>query len=258
MASHIDFVHVRIDPAEAAFHTPHMRNVQGAAIGNALRSLADAAEARVAAAEANVREFCSRAAIPLVDAPCPDVAVTARWRIENGTAIERLLAHARQNDLTIMSRIAKSDGLPQDRLETVLLGSGRPLLIPAADQGTSTPETVMMCWRDTPEAVRALAVSLPILQKARRVVIVTVDEGKPQLQETLDGLSGQLGWRGIRPDVRIVPRQRRSIHDALSTTAREEGAQLLVMGGYGHRRVTELLFGGATLSFIEKPRSQFS
>jgi nucleotide-binding universal stress UspA family protein len=251
LLAHLEFLHVHVRPGEAAHHTPHVDFARGAALRNALQDLGDKAATRAAEAARHVSEFCARWKIDMVDKPRAAHAVTARWRQEEGDALQHLLLHARHNDLVIMARAAKSDGLPADRLETLLLQCGRPLLIVPAKRPLARLDTAMVCWKETPDAARAVSAAMPLLTSARRVVVVGVEEGGAPRPGALDAIVDQLAWHGVDAESRAVRRDGRSTIEVLVASAQERKADLMVMGGYGHGHAREALFGGCTQAMIE-------
>lgn len=177
--------------------------------------------------------------------------VTAQWRVEEGEPLQRLAFHARHSDLTVMGRAETPDGLPFDRLENVLVESGRPMLIAAS--GTPKPllRTVMVCWRETPHAARAVSAALPLLSRAERVVVGSVTEtGNPNAEGVPD-LIHDLQWHGMEVDPCVSPLGGISVPDRLSRMAGECGASLMVMGGYSRSPMRELMFGGCTQAVLE-------
>jgi nucleotide-binding universal stress UspA family protein len=150
-----------------------------------------------------------------------------------------------------MGRPADSDGLPEDRLETLLMGCGRPLLIAPAKAPMVALGSVMVCWKETPEAARALSAAMPLLTKAQQVIVVSIREDREPLRFALDDLVEGLAWHGIKADSNVLARDGRSTAELLFSTALAQRADLMVMGGYGHRHTRELLFGGCTQAAIE-------
>jgi nucleotide-binding universal stress UspA family protein len=250
MLAHLEFLHIHVGPGEAALHTPHVDFARGAALRNALRNLDEMAARRAALAERNVSDFCARSNIDLVEKPRASCAVTARWRQEEGDALQRLLFHARHNDLVIMARATQSDGLPPDRLETMLLQCGRPLLIVPSKRPMSALDCAIVCWKETPAAARALSAAMPLLTKAQRVIVVGVREGRAPEPGAIEDLVDQLAWHGIAADSQVLSRDGRSTEGVLFSTAQKQRADLIIMGGYSHAHAREALFGGCTQAVI--------
>jgi hypothetical protein len=91
LIAHLEFVHVHVGVAEAAVHTRHLEFARGAALRSALSDVERRAETRAVGAARNVREFCARWKVDLVEEPCLSQGVTARWRQEEGEASQRLM-----------------------------------------------------------------------------------------------------------------------------------------------------------------------
>ena len=250
LGAHLEFLHIRIHAGDAAANTPHVDFARGAALTSALDELTKQCEARARSAREIATSFCKARNIEMLDNPCAAKGVTARWRVEEGDALQQLVFHARHNDLTVMARAAKSDGLPHDRLESLLMHSGRPLLIASPRAPRSLPQTVMVCWKETPHAARALSAALPLLVKAERVVVASVSE-------TGDAMSGvaeivrELQWHGIEAGSHVCALDGLSTADRLDRIARDCGASLLVMGGYSRGPMRQVLFGGCTQATLE-------
>ena len=250
LAAHLEFLHIHVGAGEAALHTPHVAFARGAALRNALNDLAQQGESRAATAAHNVREFCARSQLDMVDKPSASKGVTARWWQEEGDALERLTFHARHHDLVVMGRATKSDGLPENQLESLLMGCGRPLLIASTVAPKALLGTVMVCWKESPDAARAISAAMPLLTKAQHVVLVSIREAADSTAEAVAEIIRQLQWHDIDADARVLSLDGRSTAELLAATARDCGATLLIMGGYGHRRARELLFGGCTQAVI--------
>ena len=250
LGGHLEFLHMRMHAGSAAANTPHVDFARGAALANALDDLTKQCEARARSAEENVVSFCKASHIEMLDEPCMGDGVTARWRMEEGDALQRLVFHARHNDLIIMARAAKSDGLPHDRLATLLMQSGRPLVIAASPAPRSLLQTVMVCWKETPHAARALSAALPLLAKAERVVVASVSEAGNDMSGVSE-IVRELQWHGIEAGSHVCALNGLSTADRLDRIARDCGASLLVMGGYSRAPTREVLFGGCTQTTLE-------
>lgn len=251
LSAHLELMHVHIGPAEAARHTPSMGYARGQAAANALVDLKRNASARADAALENVAQICARLSISLVDAPGTASGPTARWRLEEGDALDRLLKRSRSTDLLVVGRTTKANGLPASRLETLLLQSGRPIVLPGTAGPLRTIDTIVICWKECAEAARALGAARPFLRHAKRVVALSVEERAGAARPGLDELTGQLAWDGLKAEGHAVPRGARAVQETLLAEAEALGADLLVMGGYGRSPMAEILFGGCTQRVLE-------
>lgn len=252
LSAHLEFLHVRVAAADAAVHTPHVEFARGAGLSGALDALASRGKQRSMQAERHVREFCESNGIEMVGTPRVAHSVTARWRLDEGEAMQRLLFHARHSDLIVMARPSGLDGLPPDRLESLLVGCGRPLLVPPTEAPMHAVQVAMVCWKETRDAARAVSAGMPLLAKAGRVVVVSVNEDRGEtLSEPVNEIVHELAWNGIAAEANVLDRDGRSTADALFAAARAHNADLMVMGAYGHHRLREAVFGGCTRSAIE-------
>jgi hypothetical protein len=175
-AAHLQFLHIRVGLGETAQNTPHLAFASGAALRGALEELEVQTKGRCAAAVEHIHDFCTRSQIELCDAPNRLLAVTASCREEAGGALERVLFHARHNDLVVVGRASKPNGLPPDFLEHLLMGCGRPVLIAGPAPSPTVTGTIMVCWRESADAARALTAAAPFLAEAKRVVFAGVVE----------------------------------------------------------------------------------
>ena len=109
----------------------------------------------------------------------------------------------------------------------------------------------MVCWKETPDAARAVSAAMPILAKAERVVVAGESEAPNGAAEGVSAIIRELQWHGIAAGSCVCTLDGLSTAHRLVTVAEECGASLLVMGGYGHGRTREVLFGGCTQAALE-------
>lgn len=250
LSAHLDFFHVHVSVAEAARHTPHVDFATGPALRHALTELHAEASTRSALARRHVDEFCQRSGVVMVDEPSAFPAVSATWREEQGNSLERIMRQARHSDLIVMGRHTRPDGLPADLTELLLLGCGHPIIVAPARPPRSLTATVMICWKESAESARAVAAAMPLLTKADRVFLVSAPEAHDDTGGSAGEVARQLAWNGIRAEVRPLRADGRSTVELLSSAARDCGADLVVMGGYGYSRMRETIFGGCTEAFL--------
>jgi nucleotide-binding universal stress UspA family protein len=240
--AHLEFLHVHRDAAAVAVS---MAADGGGAttVDSLITRLEEEADQRENKANRLFRSFCQREALALCEAPPAPPGSSAWWFREIGAEPYWVTEYGRAADLLVIGRPGKSGSL--ETLEGALIDSGRALLIPAAAPLASVPETVVIAWKATREAARAVTAALPFLQLAKQIVIVTVAEDQRAHGEEADRLMAGLRWHGIPISVRHLRPDGHSAADKLLAAAREHAA-LLVMGGYGHSRLREWIFGGFT------------
>jgi nucleotide-binding universal stress UspA family protein len=139
-------------------------------------------------------------------------------------------------------------------LERVLFGAGRPmLLVPEAPVLERAWERFIVGWNASAEAMRAVSASLPLLMRAKEVVVATVD-AKPSQAGHAEApgheLAQHLARHGVKTDVRNLDGRGRSVEAALVDEAVALSADALVIGAYGHSRAREFLFGGVTRALL--------
>jgi nucleotide-binding universal stress UspA family protein len=108
----------------------------------------------------------------------------------------------------------------------------------------------MVCWRETAEAVRALNAAMPFLANAKRVLITTVAEKDEDVAESMSALVCHLSLHRVPAEVQVIKATGGAVSELLASPAQACGADLVVLGAYGHSRMREALFGGCTQSFI--------
>jgi len=165
--------------------------------------------------------------------------------------------HARYSDLTILGqRDPDSDQMAMIRPspERVTLASGRPILVvPYAGHFEAIGKCVLIAWDASREAARAVADAMPLLAAADAVTVLAADpQPGPNGHGELPGadIALHLARHGVKAQVERTVSAGVPIGELLLSRAADLGADLLVMGAYGHSRVRELLLGGATRSIL--------
>lgn len=206
-------------------------------------------------AEAEADELLARAV-----ARAEALGVTLERRRET-VMVDRLgdglARQARHADMTIVGQPDPDKAGVDDTLmvEAAFMGSGRPaLVIPYIGPRAMPPERVIVGWDGSREAARALNDAIPLLTRAREVAVVIID---PQALGDRVGevpgadIAAHLARHGIAVTVKTVPSGGLDPGDVLLSTAADDGADLLVMGAYGHSRLRELILGGTTAHILK-------
>ncbi|MEZ5923224.1 MAG: universal stress protein [Hyphomicrobiaceae bacterium] len=166
--------------------------------------------------------------------------------------------HGRAADLIVAPQ-SDADGdiyLPSDVTEDLLMESGRPVLVvPKRGEVKKIGETIVLAWNNSRESARATFDALPLLKAAKSVKLLTVDppksrSGDPDLPSA--EIAASLSRHGIKAETAVSLTGGLSLADGLTAQIDNHGADLLVMGGYGHSRLREVVFGGATRDMLEK------
>ena len=183
--------------------------------------------------------------------------VSAEWReVPEGPDADPAV-HTRYADLAIVGQLDPDGGEAdtlQLRPERVAIASGRPiLLVPYAGNFPNLGRRVVIGWNASREAARAVNDAMPLLTAAEIVTVLTIDprEG-PRAHGELPGadISLHLARHGVKAEIERTVSADLPVGEVLLSRAADLGADLLVMGAYGHSRARELLLGGATRSLL--------
>ncbi|MBM1171021.1 universal stress protein [Microvirga arabica] len=168
-----------------------------------------------------------------------------------GTMPIRVAEQARYADLFVTTRPYGAGDEPVwlDLIEAVLFGSGRGLMIvPPGWHNHGPTQTVLVAWNGSREAARALSEGLSFIEKATRVAVLMI--GPQTGAEAGSEIKAHLNRHGIVSEVITVESEGRRVADIVLEEAESVSADLIVMGGYGHTRLREQIFGGATLDML--------
>ena len=168
-----------------------------------------------------------------------------------GALSAKVVEQARCADLFIATRPYGETDTPvwPDLVEAVLFGSGRALLLVPPGRHRQGPiQTVLVAWNGSREAARALREGLPFIEQAARTVVLVVDP-PPDTMPWAE-VEGHLARHGVVAEVATAESQGRRVADVILDEARSVSADLIIMGGYGHTRLREQVFGGATLDMF--------
>jgi nucleotide-binding universal stress UspA family protein len=129
--------------------------------------------------------------------------------------------------------------------------SGRPVLVAPPTAPPLVAKQVLLAWKDTREARRAMADAMPFFEQAERVVVAAVcpDTGTEQALHEVDDVVRALTRRGVNAEARVAQEKRPEGFHILRQ-ASLEGADLIVCGAYGHTRLGEWVFGGVTADLL--------
>ena len=207
--------------------------------------------------------------------------LAADVRCVDGDTVEVLQSHARAADLLITSQRdpAREGGLSTGQSARLLVGAACPVLtvpyvgLPAAEavSGEAAPlRRALVAWADTRESARAVRDALPLLARASHVELVSFakdgqSDGSSQRRAALERMVTYLARHGVQAlptllsqaEASVGERMRRggvpdvAVAEALLSHAADMHADFIVMGGYGHSRLWELVLGGVTRTMLE-------
>ena len=191
-------------------------------------------------------ELCQRQGVAVAERPAARGA-TATWRQGNGLRSRLIARHGRLADLIVLSR--PTQARPSASFEAALLETGKPLLLMPRTQQTFKADRILVGWHGSREAARAVQAALPMLTRAKSVVLVSTED-RAHADPSLDDAQAYLSMHDVPVAAEILKPESHHIGAALIEAARAKGADLMVIGGYSRPRMREMIFGGVTLEIL--------
>ena len=250
-AAHVLAVHVRVEPTQAV---PFVGEGMSGAL---VQELIELTEREGASRAAAAREIFDRlqlgAGIPRSSAPAAG-GPSAEWAESVGREDDALVRLGRLADLIVVARpTTDSDGLGHVTLSRALFETGHPVLVASREQSETVGRRIVIAWNGGVQAARAITAALPFLERAEWVTVIGVGEERGH-QHGLADVAEYLAWHGIAADTHAVA-SRGSVGEALADAVAASGADLVVMGGYSHGRLRELIIGGVSRHMLQKASS---
>ena len=156
-------------------------------------------------------------------------------------------SYGRVFDVIVMNRRdAKSSPLHDRAIESGLFESGRPILLSPPSPPRQIATNVLIAWNCSTEQARAIALAMPLLQKADRITVLTVIGGTGVPGPSAEQLIQYLQRNGIVAAPMKVELDGRNTGEAILAAAQSLGCDLLIKGAYTQSRLRQWIFGGAT------------
>ena len=179
----------------------------------------------------------------------------AEWRSADGARADAVALHARYADLVVINQTDPNSPDATHFGDAVLLSVGRPvLLVPYAGETSRFAQNVLVCWNASREASRAVTDALPLLKKAKRVTVLSVDGEATHTghgQSPSSDISLYLARHGVNAVAAQTASGSVDVGSVILSRAFDLEADLIVMGAYGHSRVREIVLGGATRTVLQ-------
>jgi nucleotide-binding universal stress UspA family protein len=175
--------------------------------------------------------------------------------ILTGGPLDNVLAHCRPTDLVVIgqSNPDKPEPMRELLIETILFESGVPvLLVPYIGSKSFEPKNVLVGWDGSSTATRAILSAIPVLEKADKVTVLVIEK-KANSQAGQPGaeVANYLARHNMNVTIDVVSNPQTGVADTVLNYVTDNSNDLVVMGGYGHSRMREFLFGGATREILE-------
>jgi nucleotide-binding universal stress UspA family protein len=242
--AHVAALFVRLDPRDAV---PLLgEGMSGPMVDEIMRAAEAETNSRHAIARRHFDAAVAAASATLADTPPGPGGVTAEWREVEGRAEEMVPLESRFADMMVIGGAGSpADAYATTVLENALLGSGRPLLLVPPRLPETIGRHIALAWNASVEAARAVAGAVDLLRAAETVDVLVVETA------VASGAAGRrisdyLAWHGVKVRLTIITSGPDPVGQVLMTKAAELGSDLVVMGGYGHSRMREMILGGVT------------
>jgi nucleotide-binding universal stress UspA family protein len=202
-------------------------------------------------------EKSAKGAIAHFETAAKRVGISYESRMLNASAsgaAEELGKLTRRFDIAIVGQANRDESGPIDVVdEGVLFESGRPVIVvPFIQKAPLKLDRVMVCWDGSRAATRAVADSLPFLEKAKQVEVVLVTAKGFKTDEAPGAdLAKHLARHDLKVTLKRITSPDIDIASTILSYAADSNADMLVMGGYGHSRLREFVLGGVTRGILE-------
>lgn len=239
-AAHLDVLCLGIDRTQAGYY------YAGATV-MLQQELIDRAKSDAEAIEAKAREVLGRSDIS--------------WGVDSAIAqiggLGAIVAlHARFSDLVVLPQPYGDDHGQEDEavVESALFDGQAPVMVlPESGLGEKLGSRIVIAWNQSSESLAAIRRALPMLVAAESVNIVVIDPPQhgPERSDPGGRLSQMLARHGVKAEVSVLAKTMPQVSDVLKRHLRDQNADMVVMGAYGHSRFREAILGGATRNMLE-------
>jgi nucleotide-binding universal stress UspA family protein len=180
-------------------------------------------------------------------------SINVEWRGTVSNPTRQLINYARAADLILTASPEGASASNAHRsvdLGSLVLQAGRPILVASTGQERFLANKVVVAWKETREARRAVVDAIPFLQMAKDVRLITIDsDATDETWNSLTDVVAFLSHHGIKAGADVFPEK--ADVQTIADLAKAMYADLIISGAYGHSRLREWVFGGATRSLLE-------
>ncbi len=243
--AHVDVMFTRLDPADAV---PVVGEGMSSAVIDQLITAAEQEARRCRdVARRHFEVAVSALGVPVHDTPPGPGSATAAWEERVGREERLVRKRCALADLVVLSHEPGDEENLQLTLtfEATLMHGGRPLLLAPAATPRDVGAVAAIAWDGGPQCARAVTSALPFLHLAEVTHVLTAMSAH-QDPAMAGALVDYLAWHGIESQAHRIEPGNGSVGEALLETASAFGTDLLVMGGYSHSRMREMILGGVT------------
>jgi len=247
--SHVNVLHVQPDPKAAI---PLLgEGMSGAMIEDMITMAEKEGDDQCAKAMTCYKAALESHGVSESEFPLSEGELTASWVVDQGREDEIIAHHGRLSDLILVPKPTEDDEVYSTlALNAALFETGRPMLLLPEKPIDGFAKTVTICWNGSMEGARAVASGLPFIKRAETVHVITADTSVTD-SPVGENLAKYLKWHGVDTKSVFFSPAGKSVGVALLSESEKLGADLMIMGGYTHSRMRELILGGATRDVIE-------
>ena len=197
------------------------------------------------------RDFMNAKGVPLDPVPVGHNGPSASWREEDGRQNAVVGMIGRLFDLIVVEQPEKLASIAEATLEDALFESGRPVMMVPKRSLPTLGEVVAIAWNGSTETAVTVAMGMPFLKQARKVVVVTVGpQHMPEPGPEGEELARTLERHGMDVSVRTAYGRQKAQGESFRKEAMAAGADLLLKGAYTQSRIRQMIFGGGTRHII--------
>lgn len=182
-------------------------------------------------------------------------ATAVEWRCAEDFPTRFVIRQARAADIVVIGRDGRetlADPFMEPNTNDLVMQLGRPVLVVPDSCDWLDLRCILIAWKDTPEARRAIVDALPLLRHAKDVAVVEIVEDEAGRPAALSGIKDVVAWlsrHGVLASGQ-VPNECGNAAAQIERIASDVGAGLVVAGAYGHSRLREWVFGGVTKRLV--------
>ena len=203
-------------------------------------------------------EKAARAAIERFDAAARRSLVSAEHRLLKALGVvapEILSRLARRFDLSVLMQSEPGGVNNDDMIEASLFQSGRPLIVvPYIQKDGLKLDRVVCCWDGSRAAARSFNDALPLLAKATKVdLLIVLNEKTNSDRKEIRGveMAKHLARHDVKVQIETIPAADIDVNNAILSYVADNSGTLIVMGGYGHAKLREIILGGVTRDMLK-------
>ena len=241
---HVAGLFIRPDPSEVL---PYLGEGISAGVIQEIMDASRASTSRAArVAQGALEKAAGEAGAQMFDIAQAANGVGASFHLRDGLAREIIAEEAQLSDLVVFDVPAVSkDVSSREMLESALLNGRKPMLLVPHQPAKIVGAKVAIGWDGGATAAHAISAAVPLLSRAPGIEILNVTTGPIDIAK-LDRLREYLRLHGLSAVEHGINPGSQGTATALIDAAQRTGAGLLVIGGYGHSRLRELVLGGVT------------